>query len=241
MKKLIVFFAIATLVASAVAQGGGGGGRGQGGGQGGGRGGFGQGRGGFGMQNDLQVLSRTDVQADKLLALKEEQKKAIADAQQAMREEMQGMFQGGGGGGIDREAMQKAMEEMNKKSQEKVDKILDANQKLRLGQIKLWISGVRAVTQPDVQKQLGLTQAQIDQIKALQAKQQEANTNLMQQMRDGGIDREQLMELRQKNEKVFEDEINKVLTDANKAKLNELKGPEFKVEAQQGRNRPPAA
>ena len=234
MKQLIVFFAIATLVASAVAQGGGG--RGQGGG---GRQGFG-GRGGFGMQNDLQVLSRSDVQADKILALKEEQKKAIADAQQAMREEMQGMFQGGGGQ-IDREAMQKAFEEMNKKSQEKVDKILDANQKVRLGQIKLWISGVRAVTQPEVQKQLGLTQAQIDQIKALQTKQQEANTNLMQQMRDGSIDREQLMELRQKNEKVFEDEINKVLTDANKTKLTELKGPEFKVEAQQGRQRPPAA
>lgn len=229
MKRLVTFVAIAALLATAalsMAQGGGGG-----------RGGFGQGRFGMGgMMTDMMLLGRKDVQTD--IKFTEDQQKQIHALQERQREEMQGMFQGGGGGG-DREAMMKAMQDMQKKYQAEVDKITTADQKKRLKEIRIQLAGSRGALQPDVQKDLGLTPEQVSKLAELQRKQQEANQALMQKVRDGEIERDQLQELRQKNDKALEDEIAKVLTDANKAKLKELAGAPFKADPEEGRRRPP--
>jgi hypothetical protein len=80
----------------------------------------------------------------------------------------------------------------------------------------------------DVQKDLGFTADQKAKIEDLFKKQQEANAALREKMQSGEIDRSEIMERMQNNNKILGDEIQKLLTDAQKAKLKEMQGPEFK-------------
>jgi|CXWL01.1.fsa_nt_gi Spy/CpxP family protein refolding chaperone len=229
MKKVFLFSIAATLLAAAsisFAQGGGGGGRG----------GFGQ-RGGMGGG---QQLNRKDVQAD--LKLTADQIKEIEAINTAGREEMQAMFQGGGGGG-DREAMMAQMQAFQKKQQEKIDKVLTPEQSKRLKQIIWQLAGNRAVMNEEVQKALTLTDAQKASIKSLQEKQQAANAAIGEKIQSGEIDRDQRRELMEKNNKILDEEIGKVLTDAQKTTLKGLLGEPFKADPNeaQGRRIPPVA
>lgn len=223
--KLIVAATFLASAALVMAQGGGGGGRG----------GFGGQRGGFGGGSVMQLLGRNDVQKD--LKLTDDQKKAVEAAQAKQREQMQAMMEEmrNGGGQMDREAMQKMMAENTAKQNKEAEKILTPEQWKRAKQIQIQLAGAGAVLLPDVQKELGLTQEQLDKIKALQAKQQEANNAIMEKMRNQEIDREEAQASRTKNNEIFNAELQKILTDANKAKLKELEGPKFAAEPQQGR------
>jgi hypothetical protein len=232
MKKSVTFLLAAALIASTAisfAQGGGGQGRGQGG-----RGMMGQRNQGFGL------LNRKDVQAD--LKMTADQIKAAEAARAAQQEEMRNAFQNGGGGG-DPEAMRKMMEDMQKKNDAAIAKILDEKQVLRLSQIGWQLQGNRAIQDPKLQKAIGLTESQIADIKKLQAKQQEANASIMEKMRNGEIERDQLQELRAKNDKVLEEEIGKILTQKNKDDMKAQLGEPFKADPNenQGGRRPPPA
>ncbi len=229
MKKVFLFGIAATLVAAAsvsYAQGGGG-----------------QGRGGFGQRGGMgggQQLNRKDVQAD--LKLTADQIKQIEAINTAGREEMQAAFQGGGGGG-DREAMMAQFQAFQKKQQEKIDKVLTPEQSKRLKQIGWQLAGNRAVMNDvDLQKALALSDAQKASIKSLQEKQQAANQAIQEKVRNGEIEREQSGELRDKNNKILDEELGKVLTDSQKATLKGMLGEPFKAdpnEAQGGRRIPP--
>jgi len=221
MLKRTLMMMVALVAATAVvfAQGGG---RGQGGRMGGM-----MGRGGGG---DLQLLQRPDVQKD--LKLSEDQKKAIAkvqeESQAAMRARMEELRSGGGGG--DREAMMAEFQKMQKANEDKVKAVLTPEQQKRIKQIGIQMAGNRVVMREDIQKELGIDAAQKQKLDALQAAMQEANQAIMQRMRDQEIDREQMTELMNKNNKTMDDEIAKVLTEEQKGKLKEMSGPKFEMD-----------
>ncbi len=212
-----------------MAQGGGGQGRQ---GRTGGQGGMIRG-GGFGMQGGLvgsgMLIGRQDVQTD--LKLTAAQKTKLQTVQEKQREQWRSMGGPGGGpgaGGGDREARMAQMQKMMEQQEKEIDAILTPEQQKRLKQIKVQFSGIRALNDKTVQKDLGLTAAQVTKIEGLQQKQGEANMALFQKMRDGSIDREAMQASLQKNEKALETEVNKVLTADQAAKFKAMKGPEFK-------------
>lgn len=225
-KNLLGMLAVLALSASAFAQGGGGG----------------QGRGmmmmgGRGNQSRSMLLNRTDVQAD--LKLTEQQKTDVKAAQEAameeMRNRMEEMRSNGGGGGFDREGMRAEMEAFQKKQDEKMKSIVSEEQWKRLGEIQIQLAGPRAALMPEVQKALELTGEQKNSLDALMQKQQVANQELMQRMRDGEIEREQLGELRAQNDKILGEEIAKVLTAEQNESLKKMGGAPFKADPNIGR------
>lgn len=210
--KTLLTIGLVVVSAFAMAQGGGGGGRG------------GQRFGGGMQMGNAFLLNRSDVQKD--LKLSDEQKTKLQEIQTAQREKMREMFQNGGGGG-DRQAMMEMMQKMQKENEEATNKVLTSDQQKRLKQIGIQLAGDRAIMNPEVQKDLGLSADQIAKIKKLQEDQQAANQELMRKMRDQEIDRDQLSGLMEKNNKALGDELAKITTDAQKAKLKELAGPKF--------------
>lgn len=220
LTKLVALAAVAVLATSAFAQ------RGQGGGQGRG-GGFGGQRGGFGQAGNMQLLQRADVKAD--LGITSEQTAKIEALQAAQREEMRALFQGGGGGG-DREAMMAAFAKLTEATDKKLSEILTPTQTKRLLEINVQLSGNRALLLPAVQKALVLTEGQLAQVKALQAKQQEAMQSIMERMRNGEIERDQIGELRAKNDKILGEELAKILTADQATKLKAMAGKPFKAD-----------
>lgn len=213
LKKIILSIAIVGIVGSAFAQGGG---QGR-------RGGFGMmGRGGGGV---AQLLQREEVQTE--LKLTDDQKTKLSGLQQKMMDKMREMFQGGGGERPDPEKMREMMTKAMEDVQKEVDTILTPEQGKRLKELSVQRAGNSAVLNPATAKEIGLTEEQSTKIKALQAKQQEANTAIMEKARSGELERDQIMEKMQANTKVFDEELAKILTDAQKAKLKELAGKPF--------------
>ena len=241
------FVAVSALVVSTAlvfAQGGGGGGGGRGGGQG--RGGFGQ-RGG--IQSPAQLANRADVQRD--IAATDDQKAKIAALQEKLNEERRAMFtagaggggggNGGGGGGRGgfqmTPEMQAAMQKFNEKAKEELAKILNADQMKRLDEIGVQLAGNRAIFVPAVQKALGLSEDTIKQAQALQTKQNEANQSIQEKARNQEISREEAQAAREKNNKALDDELIKLLSAEQAAKLKEMQGKPFKADPPGGGGR----
>ncbi len=236
MKNVIKSVLLASLLAisvAAVAQG-----QGQGRGQGGGRGGqFGmQGRGGM-MGGPSALVNRADVQEDlKLTAAQKESLTKLREKQQEdQRAMMENLRNSGGGGGFDREAMTKMIQENQAKNEKAVNEILTAEQQKRLKEIWVQLQGNRAIMDAKIQDELGFDQGQKDAVKALQAKQQEAAMSLMEKMRNQEIDREQMTEISRKNDEVMLAELGKIMKEDQAAKLKAMGGAPFKAAPQQGR------
>lgn len=216
----------------------------QGGGGGGGRAG-GQGRGGFGLrggiQSPVQLAGRADVQRD--IAATDDQKTKIAALQQKSREEMMAMFQagaggggGGNGGGGGRGGFQmtpeqrEAMEKLNAKYKGELGQILNADQMKRLDEIGVQLAGNRAILVPAVQKALGLSEDTIKKAQELQTKQNEANRSIQEKVMNQEISREEAQAAREKNNKALDDELAKLLSAEQAAKLKEMQGKPFKAD-----------
>lgn len=229
MKKFLIF---GLIVATALAQAqGGGGGRG-----------FGQRGGGNSMTG---LLNRADVQSE--LKLSDDQKGKLAEL---MPQRGQGGGRGAGGGGgagaggggnaggggggatgggqgnFDPEQMRQRMLEREKN----IMAILNEGQAKRLKELYIQRAGNQALTREDIQKELGLSTAQIQKIADLQAKQREAQQELMQKMRNQEIDREEGRNIMQKNNETLNEELGKVLDSGQADKFKAMRGAEFKFE-----------
>ena len=223
-KTLVVSLALLTTVGTSYAQGfGGGGGRGQGrmmmGGQ--------MGRGG-----GLQLLMREEVQAE--LKLTDDQKTKLTEMQTKQRESMRSMWQGGGGQ-PDMEKMREAMEKAQAEAQKEIDTILTAEQKTRLKELTVQRAGNGAVSMPDVAKELGLSDDQKAKLKSLNEKAQEANMALFEKIRNQELDPQEARTKMESNQKVLDEEIAKILTDDQKAKLKAMRGKDFTFAPDRGR------
>ena len=203
-------------------------------------------QGGFGRNNNSLVglLNRDDVKAE--LKLTDDQKSKL-DAMRPARGQGRGNGGGGNGGGgnggggnggggngggrqgggnFDPEAMRKLQAEREKTTLE----VLTTDQKKRLGELFVQRVGARAVLREDVQTQLKITADQKTKIEALQKTQQEANQSVMEKVRNGEIERTAVQDIIKKNDAALSEELNKVLTADQKAKLKAMEGAPFKFE-----------
>jgi len=215
-KKLVAIFSVMALVAGALAQGGGGG-------RGGQRGMFGRGGGSLGL------LRRDDVKDE--LKITADQTAKLTELNDQQRTRMQEAFQSSGvqfGGGPPDEATQKKMQEVMAKvteqTQKDVDAILTPEQSKRLKELVVQRTGNGIANDPMFQKDLGITDDQKAKLASLQAKQREAMMSLFQNQDMSREDRQAAME---KNTKIMNDEIDKILTDDQKAKVKTMGGAPF--------------
>ena len=226
MRKAILMAVVAAMACVGVAQGGGGG----------------QGRGGmrmmFGGGGGINTRFALREDVSKELNLTADQRTKLQDVQDKMQEEMRAQFQGGGGpgngGGPDRDAMRKMAEDMMAKQKAEITKILDEGQMKRLKELSIQRAGVSAITNPEVQTGLGLSDEQKAKIKELQDKQQEAMQTLFQKMRDGDLDRDAMRTSMENNRKIMDQELDKVLTADQKKKLTDMGGKPFTFDKDEG-------
>jgi Spy/CpxP family protein refolding chaperone len=178
---------------------------------------------------DMQGASvRSDVAKE--LKITDEQKDKLMKVQDDQRQKMMSMFQGGGFDPSDREKMQKVISEAMAEADKSALAVLDEAQKKRLNELWIQRMGNGAIAVPEVQKQLGLTEAQVTKIKDLQTKQQSANQALFEKVRNQEIDPQEMRDVMTKNTKILNDEYAKVLTTEQTAKLKTLGGAEFKFD-----------
>ena len=197
-------------------------------------GGGGRGQGGFGQRgmmgggnSSLQLVSRKDVQDD--LKITEAQKKQLDELNAKMREEMQAMRENMQAGGGDPQGMRAQMEKMNADYAKKVDAILTPEQQKRLKEIRVQLDGNRAILNADVQKELGITADQKAKIDAAQKAMNDKRQAMMEEMRNGGGDRQTMQESMKKMNDEFNADLAKVLTAEQAAKLKTMGGAPFKA------------
>jgi len=215
MKKLLMFAVVAALATVSFAQG--------------------QGRMmmRFGGGGGIRLALRDDV--SKELGLTADQKTKLQDASDQMRSEMRAQFSGGGnaggggndGGQPDMAAMQKRMEERQAKEKQIIAGILTADQQKRLKELTIQRQGNMAILDPEVQAALKISDAQKQQINDLQQKSMDANRTIMEKIRDQTLDFQSARPIFEKNQKIMNDELLKILTDDQKKQLTALGGKPF--------------
>ena len=203
--------------------------------RGGGRGGRGFGGFGRGGMNPVNMLNRNE-QLQKELKITDEQKEKIKTISDEARNA------GGGFQGFqdltDEERL-KRMEEMRKRGEEtakKIEAVLTPEQVQRLKGIKIWMQGTAALTDPEIVKELKLSDEAVKQLKTIaeesSKKRREAFT---------GLDRESSSEDRKKAtdkaaliRKDADEEALQVLTAEQKTALDKLKGEKFEFDMSAG-------
>lgn len=261
--RVLIVAALTLSAALVFAQGGGGAGGGrQGGRQGGGfGGGFGQRGGAFG-QNEMTLAMRADVQTDlgvtpeqktKLEALQAKQREArrgqggrgaggaggvgaggAGGAGGGAGGGQGGARQGGGqGGNFDPAAMQERMAQQRAENRKALGEILNEGQMKRLDEISIQLRGNRALMDAEVQKALGMSTDQVNKLRDLQAKQQEANRAIFEKVRNQEISREEAQASQEKNNKILDEELGKVLTSDQASKFKAMQGKPFKADPNQ--------
>jgi len=109
----------------------------------------------------------------------------------------------------------------------KVKAILTSDQWTRLKGIEVQLDGDAAVMDPEIQKDLSVTDSQRKEIRTLAEKQGDANRSVFDKMRDGDIDRDDAMTSLMHNHDALKAEIGKVLTADQKSKLKDMEGKPF--------------
>ena len=123
--------------------------------------------------------------------------------------------------------MQKKRQELNRKTQQQVNKVLTGEQRKRLGQIQLQTQGIRALLSGGTAKQLQLSEEQQKEIRGHFQAQQQAVQNVSKDIRAGNLQRGEAQEKFTEIRKKTESDVHGVLTEAQQKKFEELKGPKF--------------
>ncbi len=218
--------------------------RGQGGGgQGGGRGGFGGG--GFGGRGIASLLTIKEVRDE--LKMDEEQTKEMEAFTKELREEMQTQFAGfgggrggpggpgGGGAAPDMTKINEALASMQLKSESKLEKILDPVQMDRLVGLFIQRDGARTLNSKIISTRLEITE---DQKAKIADQEKIAGEEMRSLYGGGGGGGGDMREKMDKMRKDSEEKITGLLTAAQKAKMEELKGAKFEFPAPPPRGGP---
>lgn len=214
MKRLTLIVAALAVIAicsPALAQRGGGRGFGGGGRMAGG--------------NLLGLLGQKPVQED--LKLTDDQVKKVDEQVEKQREVFAALRD------LSPKERQKEAATQAEASKKSLSEILKEDQLKRLKQISLQQRGGQALADPEVASALNLTTEQKDRITAIQDGVQSQMRELFQAGAAGG-DREELQKKGQELRTATDQKILAVLTDAQQAKLKELKGEPFKGELRGG-------
>ena len=226
---------LAFMVTPAMAQGrgqGGQGGRGGAGGGGfGGRGGGGSmfgGRGGGDMTMTLlrveAIRTELEISPDQEEALTKMQEQGRperpdADFRNMSEEERTEFFT----------KMRKQAEERNTKMKEQLEEVLFPEQLERLQEINIQLQGIAALRNPEVAKELKITDAQKKELEEVQAGMMEKMREGMRELFTGGGGREGMREKIQKMRDDMEGDVLDVLTSDQKKKFEEMKGEKFEM------------
>jgi hypothetical protein len=173
----------------------------------------------------FQLATLSEVQSD--LGLSDDQKSAASNLTAKMLEEQQASMQGGGGGG-DRQAAMAKMNEMRQKMDSEFAAKLDDKQKVRITGIMVQVVGASALMDTELQSMLGVTEDQKKGFADAQRKSREASRESMQGLRD--MSPEERTEMMAKMRAESDKALLAVLTEEQKAKLEEIKGSELKVD-----------
>jgi Spy/CpxP family protein refolding chaperone len=165
------------------------------------------------------LLTLKEVQAE--LKLTDEQKEKVEKINEQMRQDMRDAFGGGGG----REKMQ----EIVKSTTQKVDEVLDDGQRKRLTGIMIQVNGASAVADPNVAKELNITDDQKSKLEKIRDEAREG----MRELFSPDLSREE----REKKMTEYRDDINKkvlaVLSSDQQAQLESMKGEKVEVDLSQ--------
>ncbi len=181
-----------------------------------------RGGGPFRGPSPMMLLGQESVQKElKLTPDQIEKTKAALDKQ---REAFQGL------GNLQGEERAKKFEEMRKEADKTIAEILKPDQAKRLKQITLQQQGVRgAVANPEIAKELGITEDQKGKIQEIQ----EETGKQMQELAQGGFSEENRKKM-QEISKAANDKVMGLLTDDQKSKWKEITGEPFKGEIRFG-------
>lgn len=122
------------------------------------------------------------------------------------------------------EEADKATKAFNNDTWKAVTSVLDAKQSKRFQQILWQMGGIGALEDPDLQKALKLSD---EQKKKLAAIFKDGKLKLQKALKEGKASKEKVGALVDALVKEAEDKINALLTDEQKKRLKELKGPPF--------------
>lgn len=189
----------------------------------GGAGGFGGGFGG-GAGGKVGLVQNPQVQQE--LKLTDEQKSKVSEIATRVREA--GPQRGQGGGQGDREQIREraqALARVVADEEKKLDEILNDEQKTRLEQISLQVTGVRAINRDDVASKLGLSDEQKEKVQAA--------LRVQRGQGGGGQGQPNAAALRERRQQL-EEQVLAVLTDEQKQKWTELKGAPFELQFRGG-------
>ena len=188
--------------------------------------GFAQQRGGMMMRgggdSGIGLLMRKDVQDD--LALTAEQKTKIEAIQTKASEQMRAKFQEMRDSGGDFQSMRGEMEKMMAGVKKEAMAVLTETQAKRAKEIQVQLQGNRAILDAAIQKDLGLSEEQKAKVKKIQDDQQAGMQQMRQDMQDGSMSREEMQAAMQKRQTAMGEELGKILTAGQAAKLKEMGG-----------------
>ncbi len=127
------------------------------------------------------------------------------------------------------------MRENREEAEKKLAEVLKPDQLARLKQLRLQVGGPALLTQPDVVKELGLSDEQVTKLNDLQQKFRSSMREQMQGMRDLSQEerRAKMAEMRPKMEQLQKDHMAQaleILTPAQREKLEKMKGPKADIE-----------
>jgi Spy/CpxP family protein refolding chaperone len=190
--------------------------------------GGGRGVGGFGGGQTF-LLTQKSVQED--LKLSEDQIKKVKELSDKQREAFQGLRD------LSQEERRTKMQELAKANEKAVGEILDAKQQKRIKQISLQQQGGRALANPEVAKELNLTEEQKTKVQTIVTESRPARGQGGQRAPLDEEARKKLQEAR----KATNEKLMNVLTSEQKAKWKEMTGEPIKGEIVRpqfgGRNR----
>jgi Spy/CpxP family protein refolding chaperone len=182
--------------------------------QGQGRRGTGGGMGG-GMMMGGMLLQNEKVQKE--LDLTAEQKEKLQEVNKENRDAFGSLRD------LSQEERMTKMREMGEKAQKKVEGILLPNQVKRLKEIQLQAQGTMALANPDVAKELGLTDDQKEKIKTINQESRGNRPQFTPGQRPSQEERDKMQKAREETNKKIMD----VLTADQKSKLETMKGEKF--------------
>lgn len=192
--------------------------------------------GGMRMQSvsRVQLATLSEVESDtKLTADQKSLAKSLKEKLDAKRAEAMG---GGGGGGPNQEA-RAAMAKMSTELDTEFAAKLDDGQKKRFSGLLLQVNGVSAVMDEQISKELGLNEDTVKKLKEVNQENMTARREAMQSAQGGS--REEMMEAMRKLNEKSDAALLAVLSDAEKKKLEELKGSKLEIDTAPLRQRRP--
>ncbi|HEV2473698.1 MAG TPA: hypothetical protein VGS41_13570 [Chthonomonadales bacterium] len=188
----------------------------------------------------LFMLRNPAVQAE--LKMTDDQKAKLATEQQNVRSQMQDLRQSSGGfQNMTPEDRQKFFQKMQAIQEKAVADVLDPTQMVRYHQLTLQQAGAQALTRPDVQDQLKMTDEQKKSVQDIQQKSMEEVRAAMQGVDFQNMTPDDRQKLGAKMRAMRSETNNKmlaVLTDDQKAQWKTMLGTPFNFPARQPR-RPP--